>query len=156
MPLTTRRLALVALVAIFTLSAAACAPPGGNGGGGVTGDVMASVNQDRAAQGLGPLAWDGQLADYAQTWANQIASSGNLVHTDLGGLLRQPSWSGWWSMRENLLMAPAGTSGAAAEDLWMASGGHRANMLDPSVNRIGVGAVYARGEVWLVAEFGAR
>jgi uncharacterized protein YkwD len=156
MHLTTRRLAPVALVVILTFAAAACAPPPAANGGGVTGDAMAAVNQDRAAQGLAPLAWDTQLGDYAQSWANRIASSGNLVHTDLEGLLRLPYMSAWRSMRENLLMASAGTSGAAAEDLWMASAGHRENILATNVNQIGVGAVYSGGRLWLVAEFGAR
>ncbi len=157
MSLTTRRLAPVALAAILTLSAAACAPTGGNGGGGVTGDVVASVNQDRAAHGLAPLAWDQQLTAYAQSWAGRIAAAGDLVHTDLGGLMRLPYMASWWTMRENLLYAPAGTSGADAENLWMASSPHQANILDPDVNYIGVGAVYdGAGRVWMVAEFGAR
>jgi uncharacterized protein YkwD len=160
MSLTTRRLAPVALAAMLTLSAAACAPPGGNGGGGgggITSDVAASINQDRAAQGLPPLAWDPQLAAYAQSWAGHIAAAGALIHTDLQGLMNLPYMASWWTMRENLLYAPAGTGGADAENLWMASPPHQANILDPQVNYVGVGAVYdGSGRVWMVAEFGAR
>jgi len=157
MSLTTRRLAPVALAAILTLSAAACAPPSGKGGGGITGDVVASINQNRAAHGLAPLAWDAQLAGYAQSWAGHIAGAGDLVHTDLGALMRLPYMASWWTIRENLLEAPPGTSGADAANIWMASPPHRANILDPEVNYIGVGAVYdGAGRVWMVAEFGAR
>ena len=155
-----RRFAPVALATILTLIAAACAPPGGNGGGGgggVTGDVVSAINQDRAAHGLAPLAWDVQLADYAQSWAGRIAAAGDLIHTDLGSLMRLPYMASWWTIRENLLYGSAGMSGADAENLWMSSGPHQANILDPSVNYVGVGVAYdGAGRLWLVAEFGAR
>jgi len=140
---------LVAVVAL-ALAAAACAPPGGSGGG-VTGDVVNAMNQDRAAAGLGPLAWDSQLAGYAQNHAGQIASSGTLWHSNLSAWI-----SGWQSLGENLLMAPGGTNGYQAEDLWMASGPHRANILG-GFNRVGVGMVTdGAGREWLVAVFGTR
>ena len=59
-------------------------------------------------------------------------------------------------MGENLLVGPA-MSGGAAEDLWMNSPGHRANILNPSFNHIGVAATQdSSGRWWYVAEFGAR
>jgi uncharacterized protein YkwD len=141
---------LVAVVAL-ALAAAACAPPGGSGGGGYAGDVVNAMNQDRAAAGMGPLAWDSQLAGYAQNHAGEIASSGSLWHSNLSAWM-----SGWRSLGENLLVVSVGTSSSAAEDTWMASGPHRANILG-GFNRVGVGLVTdGAGREWLVAVFGAR
>lgn len=140
---------LVAVVAL-ALAAAACAPAGSSGGG-YAGDVVNAMNQDRAAAGMGPLAWDSQLAGYAQNHAGEIARSGSLWHSNLSAWI-----SGWRSLGENLLMAPAGTSSYAAEDMWMASAPHRANILG-GFNRVGVGIVTdGAGREWLVAVFGAR
>jgi uncharacterized protein YkwD len=64
--------------------------------------------------------------------------------------------SAWRSLGENLLVGP-GMSGGAAENAWMASAGHRANILNPSFNRIGVAATMdSSGRLWVVAEFGTR
>src|SRR5262249_9750072 len=73
----SRRWRIVArLVAVLALglAAAARAPPG-SPGSGATGDMVQAVNQDRAANGLGPVAWDGQLYGLAQAHANEIAAS---------------------------------------------------------------------------------
>jgi len=52
---------------------------------------------------------------------------------------------------ENL--AYGNVSAAKIVDAWMASPGHRANILDGRLNRIGVSAVYARGRWNVVADF---
>jgi uncharacterized protein YkwD len=115
------------------------------------------MNQDRAAAGVGPLAWDGQLGDLAQSRANDIAATGVLQHADLAGWLRSGSMPGWTSLGENLLVAGDGTTGWAAEDLWMASPPHQANMLNPGFTQVGIGMTRdAAGRVWYVALFGAR
>jgi uncharacterized protein YkwD len=150
------RLAPVVFVALLAVTAAACAPPG-SPSGNVTSDVAASVNQDRATSGLRALAWDNQLASYAQSWANHLATTGTLTHTDLGALMRLPWMSAWWTLGENLLQGPGAMSAAAAENLWMNSAGHRADILNPSFTHIGVAAAWdGAGRLWLVAEFGAR
>src|SRR4029079_16869807 len=146
---------VVAVVAL-ALAAADCSPPG-SPGSGATGDMVQAVNQDRAASGLGGLGWDGQLAGLAQTHAREIAASGTLWHSDLRAWLRPAAMNGWRSLGENLLVAPAGTNAWSAEDMWMGSGPHRANILNGGFNRIGVGVfVDGGGRVWLVAEFGTR
>ena len=145
---------LVAVVAL-ALAAAACAPAG-SPGSGVTGDMVQAVNQDRAAAGLGGLAWDEQLHGLAQQHAAEIAGSGSLWHSNLGAWLTMPWMGAWRSLGENLLVAPAGTNAWSAEDMWMGSGPHRANILG-GFNRIGVGAVTdGAGRVWMVALFGTR
>jgi uncharacterized protein YkwD len=136
------------------LTAAACAP--GSPGSGATGDMVQAVNQDRAANGLGGLAWDSQLYALAQSHANEIASSGSLWHSNLGAYLAAPWMAGWRSLGENLAQGNPGSNAWGLEDVWMASGPHRANILG-AFNRIGVGVtVDGAGRVWMVALFGAR
>jgi uncharacterized protein YkwD len=148
---------VVPVVAAITvaLACAACLPPPGPGS--VQGDALTAMNQDRAANGLGGLAWDGDLAGFAQIHANDIMHSGYLWHSDLGYLLSQPSMAGVWAMGETLLMAPAGTNGFTAEDYWMNSPPHRAIILNGTFNRVGIGMVTdGAGRLWMVALFGAR
>ena len=146
---------LVAVIAL-AFAAAACAPPG-SPGSGATGDMVQAINQDRGANGLGGLAWDDQLAGLAQTHADDIAASGSLWHSDLGGWLALPWMGAWRALGENLAMAGPGTNAWAIEDLWMSSAPHRANILNGGFNRIGVGVkVDGAGRVWMVALFGAR
>jgi uncharacterized protein YkwD len=142
-------------VVALALLCAACFPPPSPGS--VAGDTLNAMNQDRGASGLGGLAWDSTLAGMAQSHAQAIANSGSLWHSDLGWLISQPSMAGWYSLGENLLQAPAGTNGYSAEDVWMGSGPHRANILNGGFNRVGVGVVTdGAGREWVVAMFGAR
>jgi uncharacterized protein YkwD len=144
----------VAVVALAVVGAA-CAPPG-SPGSGATGDVVSAVNQDRAMHGLAPLAWDGTLHQLAQHHANEIAASQRLWHSDLVAWLRLPWMSNWRSFGENLVVGST-LNGWAAEDIWMGSPLHRAKILDPAFNQIGVGVtVDGAGRSWIVALFGAR
>jgi uncharacterized protein YkwD len=146
---------LIAVVAL-ALAAAACAPPG-SPGSGPTGDMVQAMNQDRAAAGLPPLSWDSQLYDLAQNHANGIAASQSLWHSDLAAWINTPWMSAWRALGENLLMVPPGVNAWSAEDVWMGSGPHRANILNGGFNRVGVGvATDGAGRSWMVAEFGTR
>jgi uncharacterized protein YkwD len=145
---------LVAVVAL-ALGVAACAPPG-SPGSGATGDMVSAVNQDRAMAGLPPLAWDQTLYDLARNHANEIAASQSLWHSDVGLWLTLPWMRNWHAMGENLFSG-TNINSWNAEDAWMASPLHRANILDPGYNQIGVGVtVDSAGRVWLVTLFGAR
>jgi len=150
------RFALPVLVIGLAGAGVACAPPS-SPGGGFTGDLANAVNQDRGATGLAPLVRDAQLGAVAANWADHLAAAGTLTHTDLQALIRLPYMSAWRALGENLLVGPGNLGSRAAEDLWMSSAGHRATILDPSYNRIGVGAARdSSGRRWIVAEFGAR
>jgi uncharacterized protein YkwD len=150
-----RRLAtpIVAALAV-ALAAAACLPT--SPAPGVSGDTFDAINHDRAAAGVGALAWDPVLAQWAQNHAHDIAASGTLWHSDLGSLISGPL-SGYWTLGENLYQGPPGVTGAAVEATWMGSPPHRANVLNGAFNRVGVGvATDGSGQTWVVALFGAR
>lgn len=90
---------------------------------------QALINQDRAANGLGPLTWNGCLYNVAIANAQRIAAQHYLSHTsgpqvDLGcGLGRQAGENvGYWS---------AGINDGQINTLFMNSPEHRANILGP-------------------------
>ena len=149
------RRAMPLVPVVMALIAAACAPP--SSPGTPTGDVASAVNADRAGAGLAPLGWDDQLYALAQQHADALAASQSLWHSDLGAMIASPYMGAWRALGENLAEAPRGTFSTQIEDLWMASGPHRANILNGGFNRIGVGwATDGAGKVWVVALFGAR
>ena len=150
------RFALPVLVIGLACAGVACAPPS-SPGGGFTGNLANAVNQDRAAAGLAPLIRDAQLGPVAANWADHLAATGTLTHSDLHALIRLPYMSAWRALGENLLVGPGNLGSRSAESLWMSSTEHRAAILDPAYNRIGVGAARdPSGRLWIVAEFGAR
>ncbi len=150
------QLTLMVLAGVLAFASVGCVPTGSSGSG-FTSDVTAALNQDRASAGLPPLSWNSQLGGEAQDWAGHLASIGALAHSNLPAEIGQPSMAGWTTLGENVLYSPGDISGAAAEVLWMASAGHRANILSPAFNSLGVGVVHdSSGHLWAVVEFGAR
>src|SRR4029077_3348590 len=137
-----RRIGLVVAVAGVVMLLAACQPQApaartasatagcpGAPDNAVTQDIFSRVNSDRAANGLGPLAWNPQLSCLATDHSNLMATTGNFSHRDLSAAIRDPAYSGYSSLGENILVGPANMSGNAMEDAWMNSPGHRANIL---------------------------
>ena len=119
--------------------------------GGGSG-VIAAMNGDRAAAGLGALCANGALNGYAQSWANWMAQNQSLTHQDLGAVLGGTSFN---TVAENILTGPGGMSTGQMEAAWMASAGHRDNILNGAYVAAGVGIAYSGdGQVWVAVEFG--
>lgn len=118
--------------------------------------VMEATNADRARQGLGPLKWNPALARAAQKHAELMVGQRALSHqyggeADLDTRVGQQG-AHFHVVAENLAAAP---TPAALEAEWMHSPGHRANILDPRLNEIGVGMVRQGGYLWAVEDFSA-
>ncbi len=125
--------------------------------------VVAQVNRVRARHGLRPLRPARPLARAARGHSRFLAARGVLQHEDARG---RPFWvrlvaAGYprdRAMGENL--AQVGGCGPPparrAVALWMASPGHRANVLSPRYRAIGVGAVTTGGcrAAAVTADFG--
>ena len=100
------------------------------------------LNQSRQQAGLPLLARDSRLDAVAQSWSSKMASSGTLSHN--------PSYSsqipsGWTRAGENVGYDYSDTGLHAA---WMASSGHKANILG-SYTSVGIGWVKdPSGRVW--------
>lgn len=95
----------------------------------VNSTQQALINQDRAANGLGPLNWNGCLYNVAAANAQRIAAQHYLSHTNgpnvdlTWGLGRQAGENvGYWS---------AGVNDTQINTLFMNSPEHRANILGP-------------------------
>jgi hypothetical protein len=116
--------------------------------------IVQAINQDRAQHGLGPLHWDPALARAAVTHAQEMVAHPDLSHQYPGepDLVTRAGQQGahFRVIAENIAMGP---SPIQLEDQWMHSAPHRANILDPRVNAIGVGLVKHGGYYFGVADF---
>lgn len=107
-------------------------------------EVIALVNQQRAANGLGPLMSDPVLDYAAQSWANYLLATGTFQHSSSDWRDSMISGAGWRYSGENI--AAGYTSASSVMAGWMGSAGHRANILGSSYVGIGVG--YVQGGPW--------
>jgi uncharacterized protein YkwD len=124
-------------------------PPTCDGGGS---SVINAMNGDRSSAGLGQLCASAALNGYAQSWANWMAQNQSLSHQDLGAVLGGTSFN---LVAENILTGPGGMSAAQMEAAWMASPGHRENIMNGAYAAAGVGIAFsADGNVWVAVEFG--
>ena len=104
-------------------------------------------NADRVAAGLGTLSRNGCLDAVASGFAEQMARSGVLAHNPGVGPAVTGCRSGaTWG--DNVGMSTA-CEIAALEREWMASPGHRRNILTGAFSRIGVGVwTDEKGACW--------
>ena len=109
----------------------------------------------RAANGLRPLSLSPQLAAAARQHTSEMLAKGYFAHESFGGgpfserLQRfyAPGRSGRWSVGENLLWSSPDVQAKRAVELWMASPGHRENILAPAWREIGIAAIHANTSV---------
>lgn len=114
--------------------------------------VLHKVNAARARHDLRPLRVRPCLVhEFAQPWARHLADTGQLVHQDLQPILKK--CSGLTRAGENI--ASGFTSAGAVMRAWMASPGHRRNILRRGYRVIGLGlAVSEDGTRYWVQDFG--
>src|SRR2546421_5178076 len=86
------------------------------------------VNQDRANNGLIPLAWNTCLANIALQNAQRMAAQGAISHAN-GVQLDLGCVTGATSAGENVAWISSGPDDAHVNDMFMNSPGHRANIL---------------------------
>ncbi|WP_213804303.1 CAP domain-containing protein [Granulicella sp. dw_53] len=119
--------------------------------------LLQTANQHRAALHLGPLTWDPALALAAQRHAIRISREpGPAEHQYRGepDLLSRAAQAGahFSNISENV--AGNGNSPAEIELAWMNSPVHRANILDPQLNTVGIAVVQSRSLLSAVEDFG--
>jgi hypothetical protein len=117
-------------------------------------ELLTLTNQDRAAQGLGPLRWSPELAQAAQSHDERMVQRNDLQHQfpDEPDVPTRAGEAGahFRAVAENIALGP---NAADIERQWMHSAMHRTNILDPQMNIIGIALVHHRGEVWAVEDF---
>ncbi len=116
--------------------------------------LFAAANQVRVERGLPPLRFDPQLAQAAQLHAQEMAAHRAISHQFSGepDLAERASKTGvrFSLVTENVAEAP---NSALIHELWMQSAGHRANLLDPKVDSLGVAVIAVRGQLYAVQDF---
>ena len=116
--------------------------------------IFEELNHERIKNGLNPLEWNEQAAAAARAHTRLLADNANLSH----------QFPGEASLPERI-----GATGArftvAAENVarteWiedvhpalMGSSGHRANMLSPRYNAVGIGVVEDKGRIFVTQDF---
>jgi putative cell wall-binding protein len=114
-------------------------------------DVFARINDERAARGIAPVAWDASLASDATAWSQTMAATGyrhDTVGAGIGENIHHPS--GWCS--GGACTYP--TSGLLHHD-WMQSQGNRDNIVEPGYVLAGVGIECGPdGTLWATVRFG--
>lgn len=117
--------------------------------------IVALANQARAQAGVDSLHWDNALAAAALAHCQRMVQEGPISHRYNGeaDLTERAARAGahFSVIEENVAIGPS-PSGLHQE--WMNSPGHRANMLSPDVDSIGVAVLASRGVLYAVEDFG--
>lgn len=112
-------------------------------------EVIAKVNQIRVANGLNSLRYDASLEGAADVRANE--STVRFSHT-------RPDGSDWYTVNPDLMygenLADGYTTADAVVNAWMASPGHKANILKPDFTTVAVSTVVKDGKTYWAQEFG--
>jgi uncharacterized protein YkwD len=133
-----------------TAAAAAPADPS------VEGQVLALVNEARAQAGCAPVAADGALATVARAHSADMRDRDYFAHDTPEGLSpfdRADQAGVGYARAENIAFGQP--DAAAVMEAWMNSAGHRANILDCDLTKLGVGVAEGPGGPWWTQLFGA-
>lgn len=130
--------AVIALTATVSLLGACLSP--------ARDQVRSELNADRYAYRRGSLPAQADAQAKAQAWAEKLARENRVYHSTLSAGIR----TRWCSLGENV---GYGSSVPAVEDAYMASAGHRANILGTAWNGVGVGYAKNGNRVFTVQVF---
>lgn len=111
--------------------------------------VLGELNKIRRAHGLVPLKLSRPLTSAADAHSRAMGTFGFFQHESRDGSafwkrvkrFYGPGRYGSWSVGENLLWSSGGLDASGAVKLWMASPGHRKNILTARWREIGLSAV---------------
>ncbi len=110
-------------------------------------DARAQTNVERTSRNLDPLTYSTCLRTYTTRHAKAMASQKRMYHQDLRPVL---SACGLSRVGENVAVGyPSGKATVAG---WMASSGHRANILNPAFEQGVVSAAQDSSGRWYVAQ----
>lgn len=116
--------------------------------------LFAAANEARANQGLSPLRLDPVLTEASAFHAREMANHAAISHQFEGEpelATRGANAGAHFSfISENVGEAP---TSVIVHDLWMHSPGHRANLLDPNVDSVGIAIVSRNNELFAVEDF---
>ena len=116
--------------------------------------LFSAANAERVQRGLQPLQWDETLHHAAQRHAGEMAARESISHQypgepDLAGRGRAAG-ARFTMIAENVAEA---WSAPEIHDAWMRSPDHRANLLNPRVNSVGISVMRRGGQLYAVEDF---
>ncbi len=116
--------------------------------------LLAAINQERASRGIAPVHLDAALTQAALEHARLMADRGEISHrfSDEPDLSVRVGAAGarFDRVTENVGEGPSAVN---LHDAWMHSAGHRANILDPAVDAVGIAIVVRNGQMYAVQDF---
>jgi uncharacterized protein YkwD len=155
----TKRLALIAMIPATLLGLVMVAAPAQAAGVStdkMQGDIVYLTNKQRALNGCKPVHVDARLTAASLGHSAYMAQTGAFSHTGRGGsdfVYRGKAAHYPRPLAENIAFGYR--SGLDVVKAWMASPGHRANILNCKATTVGVGAVYAaNGTPYFTQDFG--
>lgn len=117
--------------------------------------IFELLNETRASAGVAPLAWSDGLAEVALDHAREMYTLGYISHLSpvTGRVDDRLAAAGirLSTVGENLALA---SSARAVHEGLVSSPGHRANMVNPAFDRVGIAAVHGPLGVMVVEVFG--
>ncbi|MGO9340212.1 MAG: CAP domain-containing protein [Terracidiphilus sp.] len=121
---------------------------------GAAEQLFALANQTRANYGLGALKWDPALAAGALQHCIRMTQSGSISHQYRGepDVTARAGHAGahFSLIEENIALGPYASG---IHQGWMNSPGHRANLLNPAIDRVGIAVLARGGELYAVADY---
>ena len=162
-PAPAKRLRTATTIALLVLTVVGLFP-GPAAAAGATGalesaelEVVRLHNEARARAGLRPLDVHVVLHTDARRRAGEMAAQQRMVHQGSASgapsvattscAVADPQWRG---CAENIGRA---SSARTVQDMWMASAAHRANIMNPAYNRVGIGVWSDGTTLWWTARF---
>lgn len=116
--------------------------------------LFAMANSTREHEGRGRLVWDQSLADAATKHCMRMAAEGPISHRYTGeaDLTTRAADSGahFSLIEENIAV---GSYPASIHQGWLDSPGHRANLLNADIDRVGIAVIAAQGVLFAVADY---
>jgi uncharacterized protein YkwD len=149
-------ISFLALAGFLQLAAAQAPPPPGDAQvmEVEASKLLAEANDSRREQGVGLLRWDRALAAAALKHCMRMAAERQIAHQFAGEpdpAERAGEAGAKFSVAEENV-AWASNPGSIHQG-WMQSPEHRANLLSPRVDRVGIAVVLSRGHYYAVADY---
>jgi uncharacterized protein YkwD len=155
----TKRLALIALIPATLLGMVMVASPASAAvvsEAKMQGDIVYLTNKQRALHGCKAVRIDARLTKAARGHSAWMGRTGAFSHTgNARSTFAARIKSAGYPRPRSENIAFGYRSGLEVVKGWLASPGHRANLLDCSATTVGVGAVYAaNGTPYFTQNFG--
>lgn len=113
--------------------------------------ILEMINEERAKQGLPPLAMDEDLRARARERSRDMLERGYFSHYDpqTGHLLTEYAEN----LAQRTGIAIEGTMAPSVARNWWNSPGHYANIIDPGSHRAGIGVAWTSARLVVTAQF---